>query len=200
MKMGFSEEEVEAVTKTARSAGAVGPKAKVPKLILDITYDDSDWILDYGSGRKAIHTEMLRDAGYGNAWAYDFMIDPEAYKLFLDDLGATKGKWDIIFASNVMNVQLTEEMLDRTLNEIWHLMNPYSIFITNYPKTPRKLPLTTEQLYSKLRAGFRRVCMTQQDIFVCSKPIVMRNGLKQAKTRERKSLARLAKLAFVGEE
>jgi len=200
MEVQFKEEEVSKVVKTSRSSGAVGPNAKVPKLILDMAYDKTDWILDYGSGHKAIHTKMLRKAGYGNTWAHDFVKDSKADGMFVKDLISVKGKWDIIFASNVLNVQVSDEMLSTTLNEIWQLMNPFSIFVANYPKSPRKLGMTIEQLYSKLRAGFRRVCITHSDILVCSRPVHLHKKLKGIRTKENRSLTRLAKLAFLREE
>ena len=192
--MGFNVEEVVEAVKTARSSGAVGPNAKVPQIVLEMAYDNRDWILDYGAGRKAIHTEMLREAGYGNAWAYDFAKDVDG--VFIDDLETTRGEWDIIFASNVLNVQTSMGMLDLTLNELWQLMNPFSILVANYPNSPRKLDLSVQSLHSKLREGFERVHRTHVDVFVCSRPVdtSVRPGVSSTQRVENKSLARLAKL------
>lgn len=198
--LGLSEEEITQVTKTARSSGAVGPNAKVPHLVLNMTYDTRDWILDYGSGSEAPHTKGLREVGYGNAWAHDFVRDITANEMFVDDLEATKGKWDIIFASNVLNIQMSEEMLDGTLNAIWQLMNPFSIFVTNYPSSPRKIDLSTEEIHCKLRTGFDRVHKTHGDIFVCSRPIYTGKRAKMVKAKEKRSAARLAKLMVAKEE
>lgn len=190
----FDKGDILQVTKTARSSGAVGPNAKVPKVVLSMAYDTTDWILDYGSGPKAIHTKTLRDAGYSNAWAYDFAIDPIVNRMFIEDLSLTVGKWDIIFASNVLNIQVSEKMMDVTLNEIWQLMGTYTIFITNYSNSPRKLNLNTEAVYSKLRAGFGRVHRTHGDVFVCSRPILSINLSKNKKVKEGKLLTRMSKL------
>ena len=200
MQVTFNEEEIQAVTKTARSSGAVGPKAKVPRLVKEITYDLKDWILDYGSGRRAMHTILLREMGYCNARAYDFIQGSNEDNLFVEDLYATKGKWDIIFASNVLNVQISEQMLDRTLNEVWYLMHPFSIFVANYPKSPRKTDLSIEDIHTKLHTGFRRVCTTHEDIFVCSRPIHVDEISSQVGKKETNALTRLAKLAFLREE
>lgn len=150
--MEYTKEEIEAVEKTARSKGAIGKNAVVPRIALDFAdkfLGKDSYILDFGSGKEARHTKDFREIGYNFTYAYDFnnsspysMKNPQAVK------------WDVIFASNVLNVQTSEGMLDRTLEYLKKLCNSHTTLIVNYPKSPRKLEVTLEQLKEKFNKYF----------------------------------------------
>ncbi|HEY6020162.1 MAG TPA: hypothetical protein VIY48_09750 [Candidatus Paceibacterota bacterium] len=94
-------------------------------------------ILDYGAGWKAIHARGLRDLGY-EVVAHDFgrNFDPAVH-----DAGALSRVYDVVYASNVLNVQCTTSALARTLYELASVVEPERGFaVVNYPTDPRKMP------------------------------------------------------------
>ena len=95
------------VTKTARYTGAVGKKAVVPRYVANIASFD-DEILDFGSGSKAIHVQMLKNQGF-NVTAWDL---GKNFVKGIHSPDALKRQYDIVYASNVLNVQPSRKYLD----------------------------------------------------------------------------------------
>lgn len=140
------DEMIDAANKTSRHSARVGMNAVVPRAI-EMIADKDNTILDYGAGSKAIHTNILRQKGF-NVTAYDFgnNVDDE-----LHSRNALDMKYDIVYASNVLNVQGSDHMLRHTLSQIRNAMNPNGIFVFNFPRSPRygaysKFPTQKEQL------------------------------------------------------
>jgi hypothetical protein len=103
----FREEDMAIANATSRSRGAVGAKAVVPKAARELI-QEGDRVLDFGAGKDAMHTKMLREEGF-DVTAHEFgdnqkpgIHDPEALE---------KGPYDLVYASNVINVQNSDEML-----------------------------------------------------------------------------------------
>ena len=90
-------------------------------------------ILDFGSGKDAKHTYALRDMGL-DVTAHDFSanINDEHH-----DPNALDRVYDIVFASNVLNVQGSEQMMIRTIEDVLKTMDDGSVFIANFPSSPR---------------------------------------------------------------
>ncbi len=107
----FTLSERTIAAKTSRVMGAVGLYALVPKYVASIV-KRGETVLNYGAGRavdgRIPHSDMISRAG-GIVTNYDF---PE--NSTIHDLGALDRKYDIVIASNVLNVQ-TDEMFYRTL-------------------------------------------------------------------------------------
>jgi hypothetical protein len=87
--------------------------------------------LDYGAGKKATQTKKLLEAGY----------DVTAYEMGgnvteLHDKNALNKKYDVAFASNVLNVQPTMTLIRQMLVEMSLSSKKY--IIMNYPSSPRK--------------------------------------------------------------
>jgi len=147
----YTNDEKKIANKTSRlnkNNGAIGLKSVVLNYVKN-NINKSNSILDYGSGKYPLHTFLLRKMGF-NVTPYDFgenLTD-------LHDANALNKKYDVIFASNVLNVQSSLKMLHLTLNEIIRVMKVNSIFITNYPKTPRKLRMTDNDLINILNKYF----------------------------------------------
>jgi hypothetical protein len=143
---GFTEDEISIATSTARSAGAVGPRALVPRTVQEVASPD-DTILDFGAGPKEAHAQNLREDGF-NVTAWDFGKNPEAlYR-----------QYDIVYASNVLNVQSSLDMLERTVGQIADLVRPGGTFIGNLPLSPRKSPdLNPETLETILLQYFENI-------------------------------------------
>lgn len=166
----FDPEFVRVANLTSRAKGAVGSKALVPQVVEKIA-KPTDVILDYGAGKHAAHTQYLRDKGL-NVTAYDFgaNVDPE-----LHDPGALKKKYNIVFASNVLNVQSSLTMLGMTLDQIKSVLTSGGQFVGNLPMSPRKsLDLNTEVLQTELAKRFstvERVGGTKQaPVFLAKNP------------------------------
>lgn len=117
---------------TSRNLGAVGAKAVVPKMVRKYADKDKDKILDFGAGKAAAHTLSLRDEGY-DVTAYDFSQSEH------HDPTALNRKYTMVFASNVLNVQGSEDMLmNDTLRPISKVLKKGGKFIGNLPSSPLK--------------------------------------------------------------
>ena len=138
---------IEKAKRSSRSGGTIGPKAVTPKAVLNYVNsvgDPSLEILDFGAGRDAKHTISLIDAGL-NVTAHDFHNpNPEAL---------TK-QYDVVFASNVLNVQGSEQMFEDTMDDILRVMKPTGVFIANYPNSPRYFYQTSAEAKQVLEEYF----------------------------------------------
>jgi len=140
----YSFDETEIANKTSRTSknpGAVSDNAVVPKFVQKYA-TKNDLILDYGAGKYPLHTIRLIKKGY-NVKSHDFGRN---FNSELHDSDALDIKYDLIYASNVLNVQSNEEMLIATINQIVSLMKDDSLFIANYPTSPRKSELSFGEL------------------------------------------------------
>jgi hypothetical protein len=123
--------DVAAANATSRSNGAVGAKALVPRYIRVIA-QFTDTILDFGAGKDAAHTKRLKEAGF-NVTAHEFGGNRNENH---DELALTR-QYDIVYASNVLNVQSSRSMLWDTLFQIKHSVKPGGRAVFNYPESPR---------------------------------------------------------------
>ncbi|MAG26113.1 hypothetical protein CMI47_11105 [Candidatus Pacearchaeota archaeon] len=146
--MNLSDDQIKEVNGTARNSSRFVEQAVIPKLVEEMA--KPDWrILDYGSGPKALHVHRLRDLGF-NVTAHDFgnnittEHDPEA-------LTRT---YDLVYASNVINVQISHEMLRSTLVEISTLLDLGGVFLFNLPKEPQKIDFDIQDLVLTLSEIF----------------------------------------------
>jgi len=154
-KQTFTEQEMKLANKTCRDSGAVGANPILLQVIQE-RYSPNQIlkILDYGAGKRAKQTLMLRELGY-NVTAHEFgeNFNPDIHKS-----EALSEQYDVVFASNVLNVQSSEDMLDRTLYEISKLIKKsWGCFICNYPIQPRYLNLSNISMQELLKCYFYRV-------------------------------------------
>jgi hypothetical protein len=91
--------------------------------------------LDYGAGKEATHTKKLRREGL-DVVAYDFGENLTRFH----DRDALEFSYEVVIASNVLNVQSTKRMLAQTLDELERACAPGAILVCNYPASPRYLP------------------------------------------------------------
>jgi hypothetical protein len=140
------------VNATYRATGSIGPKAVVPKLVPGVA-KKSDKILDFGAGTKAIHTVALRKQGY-DVTAYDIgaNVDPRTH-----DTKALSKKWDVVYASNVLNVQPSPAHLVGLVQTLASVVKKGGTLVANYPPSPRKSGLTVAEVEGVLRGGFSAV-------------------------------------------
>lgn len=158
--ISFTPEEMIPMTKTSRGRGAVGKKAMVPKQVAKIA-KPTDSILDFGAGKEAAHAQQLKKMGL-DVTAYE---DP-AFGNFNDklhDMHALGKKYDIVYASNVMNVQPSLRAFRKTLAQIVGATKTDGKVILNYTATPRhtKMPngktMTTAQARAEIEKVFGNV-------------------------------------------
>ena len=151
----FTAEEIKIANATSRSSGAsVRSKdgtlrAVVPKYVESIARKE-DKILDYGAGKWAIHTLYLREKGF-DCTAYDFGDNVK----YIHDEDALKRQYDIVFASNVLNVCSSLTMLINTVKEICNATKDNGVAIMNYPSNPRKLVLDVASMEHVIENVFK---------------------------------------------
>ena len=130
---GIDPEMIKAANRTSRNTPSVGARAITPRYVEKIA-KPTDEILDFGAGKAAAHTQRLRSEGL-NVTAYEFgdnVVDG------LHDTNALNRTYDIVYASNVLNVQGSDEMLDATLDGIVRtLKDENSAVYVNLPVSPR---------------------------------------------------------------
>lgn len=131
-------------------------KSLLPKYIAS-AFKDMKFvkILDYGAGKDAFGTMMLRDEGF-NVTAYD--VGENCIEGVHDPMALHK-KYDLVFASNVINVQPSYEDIRYVLKEIYlsmenHLGYGYSAFYCNLPESPRKCDIDNVKLRELLSEVF----------------------------------------------
>lgn len=124
-------------------------------------------ILDFGAGWKARHALALRELGL-NVVAHDFgkNFDPEVH-----DLHALNRVYDVVYASNVLNVHTTTNALMLTIAQIANSVRQSNGFaLVNYPESPRKGMFTDEQMKSNLQSVFDEVVLYRPRVWKCRLP------------------------------
>lgn len=130
-----NDELIKQANKSSRARGAIGGKAVVPRVVKKLIDNKNASILDFGAGRDASHTIDLKNDGYTNVTAYEFgdNVNPN-----LHDTNALENKkYDVVYASNVLNTQGSESMLIDTLKKINSVLKKGGKFIFNFPREPR---------------------------------------------------------------
>jgi hypothetical protein len=149
----FESEEVKRANKSSRSSGAVGSNSLGFRYVLN-NIDKNKTILDFGSGRDAVQTFALRNAGFKFVTAYEFGNNVKEYH----DTDALSKQYDVVMVNNVLNVQSTEAMLNGTLDQIVSVMRPNNICICNYPLSPRYYSnFSTKDVEDRLKLFFKSV-------------------------------------------
>lgn len=169
--MNYTPTEIELMNKTARSKGAVGVNAVVPRVV---KFKAESWmyILDYGSGPEAIHTKELRKKGF-NVVAWDIG------KNNIDSIHPSKlspsVKFDIVFASNVLNIQEGYHV-NNVIKEVRALLVYGGKAVFNYPQSPRYSQYNIRHIKGMLIREFTMVeqvlslhCLPITPVFVCTK-------------------------------
>lgn len=150
-------QEIKIAKATSRSAGASAIKdgkirAIVP-LWVEKNINKDKAILDFGAGKGATSTKYLLSKGFDVA-AYDLWVGNGDELL---DKFALNRQYDVVFASNVLNVQSSQSMLFETLSQIKDSMKDNGEFICNYPQTPRKMLLSETDIEGFLLSIFSSV-------------------------------------------
>lgn len=145
-------------TKSARSKGVIGKNAIIPRIIPVLLKDVKNPfdILDFGCGKDMIHVLELQKQGFCVS-GYDINLPGTERHL--------KRQWDIIYLSNVINVQPTKEELDDVFDLVWKCLHPVmGIAIANYPNKPRYLGWSVKEMEKYLRTRFISVIRVENEI------------------------------------
>jgi hypothetical protein len=151
-------EEIIIANRTSRNGAAIGTKALTPRVVRQYLEDnnidkETTTILDFGAGKAAAHAQAFVADGWG-CLAYEFgdNIDPRVHCEL-----ALLNKYDIVYASNVLNVQSSLHMFEETIEQIKSVMKPDSVFFANYPLQPRKMSAAEWQMREMLAQHFTSV-------------------------------------------
>jgi hypothetical protein len=167
----YDSDYIRAVNQTYRARGATsgasGARAVVPRVVESLI-SPRDRVLDFGAGTEAIHARNLRLKGY-NVFAYDIgmNLDPAIH-----DRTALTKKWDVVYASNVMNVQPSKSALVDLLSVISQILVKGGLFVGNYPSSPRKSGLSVsdvDMLLNKQFSAVERVKGVSSPTWVCKR-------------------------------
>ena len=139
---------------------------------ISIVFENMKWlkILDYGAGKDAFGTIMLREKGF-DVTAYDI---GKNYVEGLHDSQALTKKYGLIFASNVINIQSSHEDIINILQEVNLCMKNkldygYSEFYFNIPLKPRKYNFDNIIELSDQVFGKNMSKLIYGEIYKCSK-------------------------------
>ena len=127
-------------------------KQTLPKIVEGIA-KKTDYILDFGAGKDALGTLYLRKQGFENVDAFELgrnAIDGLHYP------HAMESNYDVIFASNVLNVQPDVPRLLGVISDVKSCLNAGGKFICNFPVKPRHNDATTDFVETALRLAFNR--------------------------------------------
>ncbi len=164
--MKFSSDDIVIANRTYRkSVGKHSPI--VPRLVRELFAPDYGTFLDFGAGTHAVQALELREEGY-DVTAYDFGSNIGAEI----DESALDRQYDVVYASNVLNVQATEEMLRITLGQIRSVMK--GVAVMNYPSSPRKAELSSFEMVEILEEMFGSVELLPQSGKGEKSPLVVR--------------------------
>jgi hypothetical protein len=167
----MTSEEIKIANKTARSGGAVGKNAILPRIIKARYSPVSCEILDFGAGPKALHTLEL-DKNNFRCWPYE-MGDNYDSDIHFNDKELGDRQFDLVFASNVINTLSSLSAIRETLDKIYSFVDTYGVALINLPVSPRKYKgLTKELLMDLIMEKFNSVMVENHNgtkVFFCEK-------------------------------
>lgn len=167
----FNQTDIEVANKTSRANGAVGRNAIVPRKVREWLGHPNDdvMILDFGAGKHAVHAQALLEDGY-NVLAYEFgnNVDPRVHCEL-----ALMSKYDVVYASNVLNVQSGFSMAQKTIKQVVDVLKEDGVFFANFPASPRKSDIKPKAMRDLLFVFFESVervgGTTSAPLWMCTK-------------------------------
>lgn len=127
-------------------------------------------ILDFGAGWRAYHSVKMRALGL-DVTAHDFgrNFDP-ALHLPYHELG----RFDVVMASNVVNVHSTVRGIERTIAQLADVTLHSGFCVVNYPESPRKFstfkPAQVERVLQQFFGVVERIPGRSCPLWVCRNP------------------------------
>ncbi len=169
----FNKEDIEVANKTSRANGAVGKNALTPRFVreyLESFYEKEETlVLDFGAGKSAAHAQaILADGWQVTAYEFGDNIDPRVHNEL-----ALMQTYDVVYASNVLNVQSSFTMARETIKQVAEVVKEDGRFFANYPASPRKSGMTPNEMVQLLLEQFDTVKFLggtkSAPVWMCSK-------------------------------
>lgn len=113
----------------------------------------NDQILDFGAGRRAAQTRLLKEQGF-DVVAYDL---PENTVAGTHLVGGLVGKYKLVMGSNILNVQPNLQSIENVAIKIRGLLTKNGVALFNYPTSPRYGGLSSSQVDGVLLKIFQFV-------------------------------------------
>ena len=141
----FTEEEIKIANATYRSKGSSvfdkdgNVRSVVARFVASSVGKDKK-ILDFGCGSEFIQGKYIRELGF-DVSGWDFGDNKPK-----DCVDKLEQVYDVVYASNVLNVISSRSMLMETLEQIKSCLKDGGMFIANYPQSPRKMNMSKEEL------------------------------------------------------
>lgn len=151
----FTQEEIKIANATYRSKGSSvfdkngNIRSVVARFVANSINKDKK-ILDFGCGSEFIQGKYLRDLGFDVA-AWDFGENKP-----VECVDKLEKIYDVVYASNVLNVISSLSMLMETLDQIYGCIKDGGMFIANYPQSPRKMTMSDKELSNIIQEKFGR--------------------------------------------
>lgn len=159
------------VNSTYRNSSAIGRANAVPRAVMNLLASGEirpRTILDFGSGKDDDDAAALRAMGY-DVTAHD---TGRNYVSGIHDPDALDRQYDLVFASNVLNVQPTLEDLVLTVDEIAGAVAPGGALVANYyPTKDAKWPREVFAMLEERFAAVERVKGEKSRMWLCRGPL-----------------------------
>jgi hypothetical protein len=155
------------------AGGAVGKNPVVLRVVKQFIQPNMK-ALDFGAGKFARQTAHLRAMGF-NVTAHDYHNRRE------HDENALDRKYDLVFSSNVLNVQNSHAQLLNTVHKVAKATAPHGMYIANLPQPlydayrGMKPAEAAQKLEGVLRTRFGEVSrfpMAGHRIWICKRPLI----------------------------
>lgn len=149
----FTQEEIRIANATYRRKGSSvfdkdGNVRSVVARFVASHVEPTAKILDFGCGSEFIQGKYLSQQGF-DVDGWDFGDNKPT-----NCIDRLEPIYDVVYASNVLNVISSLSMLTETLNQIYNCMKDGGVFVANYPKSPRKMLLTDGDLEAIIQSKF----------------------------------------------
>lgn len=149
----FTNEEIRIANATYRSKGSSvfdkdGNVRSIVARFVATHINKDKKILDFGCGPEFIQGKYLRELGF-DVCGWDFGANKPK-----DCVQELEQVYDVVYASNVLNVISSLSMLMETLDQIYNCIKNGGRFIANYPQSPRKMIISDKDLRDIIQAKF----------------------------------------------
>jgi hypothetical protein len=121
-------------------------RQSLPKIVMEYA-KKTDKILDFGAGKDIYGTKLLRENGFDcTAWEIGENFNPRVH-----DYHALDCEYDVVFASNVLNVQPDAGSVIELLLDFQGVLKDMGVLFCNFPQKPRHNDMTPDALEADLR-------------------------------------------------
>ena len=149
----FTQEEIRIANATYRSKGSSvfdkdgNVRSVVARFVASNIGKDKK-ILDFGCGYEFVQGKYLINLGF-DVSGWDIGNNkPEGCADKLEQI------YDVVYASNVLNVISSDSMLTETIEQIRGCLKDDGMFIANFPQSPRKMKISSDELSSIIKEKF----------------------------------------------